>query len=227
MSSEYSTLKGLVLREVAWKESDKLLTVLTDARGKRLMTARGAKSPKSRKRAACQALTYAEFTVSERRDRMEISEARVLEPFLALRGDVELLALGSYFCQVLETVSQEDLESPELLRLGLNSLYALGAGRDRDIVKAAFELRLCAEAGFGPEPDWVAEMPVGTGFPPIETAGCAAAVEHIAGCEAKKLFSFDITGDARRELCALAESWVCSRLETGFSTLDFYKSIKI
>ena len=48
MSSEFSTLKGLVLREVAWKESDKLLTVLTDARGKRLMTARGAKSPKSR-----------------------------------------------------------------------------------------------------------------------------------------------------------------------------------
>jgi hypothetical protein len=42
----------------------------------------------------------------------------------------------------------------------------------------------------------------------------------------RKLFSFDISTNARRELCTLAESWLCSRLETGFSTLDFYKTIQ-
>lgn len=220
MSSNYHTLRGLVLREVSYRESDKLLTVLTDGRGKCVMAARGVKSPKSRRRAACQALTFSEFTVLERQDRMEISEARVLEPFSPLREDIALLSLGSYFCQVLETISQENLESPELLRLGLNSLYALGAGRDMDLVKAAFELRLCSESGYGPEP----EDPCG--FPNIETPGCAAAVKHISGCPMQKLFSFEISQKARRELCCLAEGWLCSRLESGFSTLDFYKTLQ-
>ena len=51
-----TVLKGLVLRTADYKESSKMLTVLTDAMGKISISARGAARLKSRIAAACQGL---------------------------------------------------------------------------------------------------------------------------------------------------------------------------
>ena len=40
----FETTKALILREVRYKESDRILTVLTDTDGKRTLKARGALS---------------------------------------------------------------------------------------------------------------------------------------------------------------------------------------
>ena len=56
---------GLVLRETEYKDADKLLTVLTQERGKVTMRARGVRSRSSRLKSGCQLLAYSEFTVFE------------------------------------------------------------------------------------------------------------------------------------------------------------------
>ena len=60
--------QGLVLREVKYKESDKILTVLTAEGGKRTVKARGCRRRDSRVAASAQLLVYSEMTLFEYRD---------------------------------------------------------------------------------------------------------------------------------------------------------------
>ena len=54
----YKTLHGLVLREVKYKESSKILTILTEEEGKITAEARGSLRKGSKCSAASQVLTW-------------------------------------------------------------------------------------------------------------------------------------------------------------------------
>ena len=148
----FKTLNALVLREVRYKEADRILTLLTDTEGKITAKARGALRKSSRTAAATQQLTYAEMTLFGNRGRWTINEAVVKEPFEGLRGDMEKLALAAYIAECAEALSVEEQPEPELMQLSLNCLYALS--RDlgaQEKIKAAFEARLMCLSGYAPE----------------------------------------------------------------------------
>lgn len=149
---DYLTTRGLVLRTTEYKETDRILTVLSADHGLLTMKARGVRSNRSKLKGACQLLTYAEFTVGEAHGFSSITEATAIEMFPELRTDIVLLSLASYFAQLAEVLSQEDAASPALLPLILNALYALAKlKKPPQLVKAATELRLAALAGYLPE----------------------------------------------------------------------------
>ena len=238
---DYLTTRGLVLRTTEYKETDRILTVLSADHGLLTMKARGVRSNRSKLKGACQLLTYAEFTVGEAHGFSSITEATAIEMFPELRTDIVLLSLASYFAQLAEVLSQEDAASPALLPLILNALYALAKlKKPPQLVKAATELRLAALAGYlpelsgccvcgNPEPD---RFSIADGT--LECASCRAsdgvrmplsAMRYIVSCPDKKLFSFALTGAAEKELCDAAESYLLTQLERSFYTLDFYKSL--
>ncbi len=244
----YFTPDGSVLRETAYRDADKLLTVLTPDRGQLTLRARGVRSRRSPLKAACQLLAFSEFTVFENRGRMTLNEAGPKLLFMGLRANLELLSLASYFAQVAELVSQEDSPSPELLTLLLNALYALDAqNRPQRLVKAAFELRAACLAGFTPNLSACAScgsgVPVafnlsdgsllcadcagaaGDGFCLPVRPGTLAAMRHVVGCEPGRLFSFRLGGESAAGLAELTENYLLTQLERGFAALDFYKSL--
>jgi len=147
----YINTSGLVLRETAYRESSKILTVLTGGEGKLTVAAHGAVRRNSKLAAATQLLAFSEMTLYSRRDRWTMTEARSVEQFIGLRDDIALLALGSYIAELTEAVADEDSPNPELMPLCLNALFALSEKlRTPEYVKPAFELRLMAVSGFEP-----------------------------------------------------------------------------
>ena len=54
-------VKGIVIREVAYKDNDKIITILTDSIGKVSVIAKGAKKTNSPFLASSQYLVYSEF----------------------------------------------------------------------------------------------------------------------------------------------------------------------
>ena len=143
--------RGLVLREVAYKEADKILTVLTEEGGKRTVKARGCRRKGSRLAAAAQLLVWSEMTLFAYRDHFNMNEATPLEQFWGVRSDMDKLALASYFAETMEAVALEGRPDPGLLSLILNSLYALDKlQKPLPLVKAAYELRLLCLAGSEP-----------------------------------------------------------------------------
>ena len=76
----------------------------------------------------------------------------MIESFFDLRSDVSKIALAGYACEVLAHVGTENMPEPDLLRLCLNTLYAIAKGRVPDAqIKGAFEMRAAAILGFMPE----------------------------------------------------------------------------
>ncbi|HHU23318.1 MAG TPA: DNA repair protein RecO [Clostridiales bacterium] len=245
----YITTKALVLREVKYREADKILTVLTESEGKLTVNARGALRKGSRIRAASQFLTFSEMTLFCNKGRWSLDEAETIEQFLGLRQDICLLALASYFAELLEAVSDGDSASPELLRLGLNTLYALSRGKySPEHIKSAFELRIMCLSGYEPELSACGACgKVDITFPVFSLTGgtvycrecrleegnaglslCAgslAAMRHIVNSGPKRVFSFSLGHAAQKMLGDICEAYVCEQLERGFRSLDYYKSL--
>ena len=246
----YLKIEGLILRQTDWKESDRILNVLTRDRGKMTFRARGVRSRRSRLAGSCQLLCYSEFTVFENRGVYTVDEAVPIEMFTELRRDVELVSLAAYFAQVAEVVAQEDDPNPELLSLCLNAMYALSKlNKPRDLVKAAFELRCACLAGYTPMLDRCPvcgsetpdrfhlsegccvcagcqqELPDGLRLP-LEP-GMLSAMRYIVECPAARLFSFRLGEENLARLSALTESYLMTQFERSFSALDFYKSLQI
>ena len=243
----YLTTQALVLRVTDYNDRDALLTLLTKENGKLTVKARGLRRKNSPLIAPCQLLAYGEFTLFEYRGMYTVNEAHSIELFQPLRRDLTKLSLGTYFAQVAEVVSQEDLPNPELLSLVLNCLYALSKlGVPEIQVKAVFELRCACIAGYTPDLFGChvcgSQEPVlfdlsggsllcrncrADGIRLPVNAGVLDAMRYVVYCNPQKLFSFSVGTDNLEQLSALSESYLTTQLERGFSTLDFYKSLLI
>ena len=117
--------RGLVLRATETKEADYILNVLTAEHGRLAVIARGARRRTSKLAAACQHLAFSELVLYRRGSWYYLDEASTIALFDGLRADLEKLSLASYFAEMAEAVTSEDLPSGEVLSLLLNSLYAL------------------------------------------------------------------------------------------------------
>lgn len=245
----FLTTKALVLREVKYKDADKILTVLTAREGKLTVKARGALRKGCKYGAAAQALCYSEMTLFGSNGKWSINEAETLEQFLPLRGELEKLALGCYFAELLEAVADEDSPEPELLQLGLNSLYALSEGRYAPAqIKAVFELKLMCLSGFEPQVDACPVCGASTPESPsfslnggcVHCLGCPPgspgvslplcretldAMRYVIFAPPKRIFSFQIPDAAQRQLGEVCEAYVAAQLERGFGALDYYKAL--
>ena len=247
----FHTTRALVLREVRYKEADRILTLFTESNGKITAKARGALRKSSRTAAATQQLTYGEMTLFLNRGRWTVNEASLIEAFSGLRTDIERFALGSYFAECMEAFSVEDQPDPALLQLGLNSLFALSQGRQDPVkVKAVFELRLMAIAGY--EPDLAGccicgretpEEPIlcledggvccrkcrkasmGAGAELDE--GALAALRFVVSAPPKQLLSFQLEGRGLALFSEAAERYLLLHAERGFSTLDYWRKIRL
>lgn len=246
----FETTRGLVLRSVRYKESDKILTVLTESEGKLTLRARGALRKGGKLAAATELYTLSDMTLFSNRGRWQLNEAQTVEQFIGLRENFSSLALAAYFAEVLDTVSDEGAPDPAVLQLALNSLYALS----RELcparqIKAVFELRLMAITGYEPDlsgcascgrqdmeraafyapegavfcPDCVRDAPGGVTLLLPETL---SAMRHVVYSPPKKIFSFTLGEDALAQLAACAEQYLLLQLERGFSALDYWKKVK-
>lgn len=245
----YLTIQAIVLRVTDYNDRDALLTVLSRNHGKLTIKARGLRRKNSPLIAPCQLLAYGEFTLFEYKNQYTINEAHSLELFQPLRRDLTKLSLGTYFAQVCDVISQEDLPNPELQSLLLNCLFALSKlDVTEQKVKAVFELRAASLAGYMPDlfgchvcgsqnPDrfdlslgqleCTVCRSVGGGIRMPVTSGVLEAMRYICLCEPKRLLAFQIGTDNLEKLANLAEAYLTTQLERGFSTLDFYKSLLI
>lgn len=242
----YITTRALVLRAADYRESSRMLTLLTESDGKISAAAKGVRKKNSRLAAATQLYTFSEVTLSNSAGRWYLNEANALELFPGICSSLESLALAAYLSELLEAVCREGLPEPKLLRLALNTLFTLSAGKKSPaLIKAAFELRLMCQAGYAPP---LANCAVcGEEMPPepvlsldgngLICRSCAstgtaraalcpsslAAARYIEYADDRRLFSFALSGNALRHLSSACERYVRHQLEREFKTLDYYK----
>ncbi len=244
---------GLVIRDFHIGEADRILTILTRKLGVIRASARGARRMKNSLSSATQLLCHSDFTLYKGREKYIIDEAEPLDLFMGVRSDLEKLALAQYFCELEETLAprEESGEETELaLRLALNALSFLETKRHLPLqIKAVFEMRLLANAGYMPdliacahcgvyEDDTMFLLPqTGT----LLCSRCApehtlekriplsrsvlAAMRHAVYADFNRMFSFSLPEPALKRLSESCEAYLLYTLDRSFPTLEFYHSL--
>ena len=244
------TANGLVIRERAVGEHDRLVVVLTAERGKITAFANGARRIKHKNASSTGLLCYSTMTFFQNKGTYQLDESALIELFFKLRADIERLALAQYFCDLMLELAPEEEEAGEYLRLILNALHFLvEESRPPALIKAVVELRALSLAGY--QPDLVGcagcgrtdeqmslHLREGTLLCPACQAdiggpvyllggGVLAAMHHIVYSEFDRIFHFSLPESAGRELARAAELYTLTQIDHSFKTLDFYHACQI
>ena len=146
------TVDGLVIRESDSGENDKRLVLLTPDHGRISVVAKGARSLRSKYMNTAALFTYGNYEITERGDHAWLSGASVTESFYGIRNDIERLALASYVVDVVYELSGESEGACDMLRLALNTLFAIANDcKPRPLIKAVFEFRAMIMSGYLPD----------------------------------------------------------------------------
>jgi DNA repair protein RecO (recombination protein O) len=145
---------GIVLRTHPLTETSLIIHWLTRESGHLATVAKGARRPKSPFRGKLDLFFTAQFTFarSRRSDLHTLREVEVQETHPALRQNYALLTQAVYAAALLERLIERDTPVPELFDLLESFLHALPQHPPAGQSIAAWELKLLAVLGLGP--DW-------------------------------------------------------------------------
>lgn len=232
---------GMVLSTMPIGEYDRRIVLLTSDRGKINGFVRGARRPGNNMMAASQPFVFGEFMLYEGRNSYTFSSAKVTEYFDGLREDMEAMCYGSYFLELADYYARENEDSYEMLALLYLSVKNLvKAIIPKELIRSIYELRMlvingeypnffsCGECG---EKENLSHFSVrkrsmlcekhasGTDLLKLGPASLYAA-GFIVTTPVKKLFSFQLSGDALAELRLVLDRYMQSIIDKKFKSLE-------
>lgn len=144
--------EAIILKRRIFGEADRLLTVLAPARGKFDAIAKGARKPASTKTGHVELFTKVDMLVHKGRDLDIAVQVEMVEPYLALREDLQRGAFASYVVELLDRFTPEGEDvSAGLYELLDSTLARLCADPDPQLAVRYYEIRLLDVVGFRPE----------------------------------------------------------------------------
>ena len=213
---EAVSLVGMVLKSTPVGEYDRRLVILTRERGKITAFARGAKKPGSSLMAVGRPFVFGRFKLYEGRDAYSLASAEVKSYFTELAEDVEAACYGSYFLELADYYSRENMEGEELLLLLYQSVRALLKPALPDsLVQLVFELRAMAAGGeYTPGP------------PKAVSDSAAYAWEFIISSPLETLYTFVLKEPVQRELKECVEMNKRRFLDREFRSLEILRQMQ-
>ncbi len=146
-----SKTEGIVLKYTNLGEADKILTILTRNNGKIKAIAKGCRKPKSSLLSSSEVFVFSEFVLYKGTNFYHISQAVTRETFYNIRKDLLRLSYATYFTELAETVSDEDIPSERLFLLLAKTLYYLAVGEiPMGLLHLGYQLKLMDISGYRP-----------------------------------------------------------------------------
>lgn len=230
--------KGLVLFESNMGDFDKMVSILTPDLGKIGCAAKGARKPKSPLLAGTQFLSFSDLVIFSGANSYNINSCEAIEVFYNIRTDLEKLTYASFISRMVYDVTDENQYTYKILQLLLNTLYVISeTDMDKDFILSVFELRLMQLLGFTPKlsscslcgsKEKIAYFSIeNSGFVcgPCGRSDKSAirinqdsfnALKYIFSAPAKKIFSFNVSEESKKELKLIASLYVNKNLEKEY-----------
>ena len=230
--------KGIVLSTHNMGDNDAMCNILTPDLGKIGAAAKGVKRPKSPLMAGTQFLCYGEFVIYKGVSSYTINSCEPIEIFYNIRLDVDKLKVASEITKIVSHVTDENESDYKILQLVLNTMYMISeSDKDLDFILSVFKLRLLSIIGYRPviedcvscnglkdinyfsfidsglKCDTCAKLDKGA---MQLTDATIKAIKFIIWANPKKIFSFDISEESKRELKVLTKIYLNNCLDYEF-----------
>lgn len=228
--------KGIIIAENNMGDFDKMLTILTP-NGKLSCSAKGARRPKSQLMAGTQFLCFGEYMMFKGGSTYTLNSCETIELFYNLRIDLDKLNFAVHITKIISDVTYENQNTYKILQLYLNTLYVI-ANTDMDLnfVISIFKMRLMCLLGFKPRLDRCVNCrneevnhfsfkdnglkcincsKQDTGTIQISES-TKNALKYIETAPPKKLFSFNISDENKKQLEIISKIYTNSKLEKEY-----------
>lgn len=167
-----------------------------------------------------------------------INSCESIEMFYDIRIDLDKLKYAVYITKIINDVTTENQNSYKILQLFLNTLYVISkTEKDLDLVISIFRIRLMSIIGFRPTIDKCNVCGAKEEFSyfslldnGFKCTNCGRqdkgaiqisettkdAIRYIILADAKKIYSFEINEEAKRELKVVSKLYLTEKLEKEY-----------
>ena len=144
---------AVVLRTYKLGESDRIISMLSDSRGKVRGVAKGVRKTKSRIGARLEPLTHVSLLMFAGRGDLDIvSQAETIEPFRAIREDLDRLTKATALLEAVDHVAVEGQQDEKLFKMLVGALRSLN-DQNTPLLVGAFYWKLLSHEGYEPSLD--------------------------------------------------------------------------
>lgn len=105
--------EGIVLKEMRYKDTSKILSIFTKRYGKIAVMARGAYRPKSQIIANTQPFSYNEYQLYKGKNFYYLNQADIIDSFYDIREKIERVVYGQYMLELIEKSMEDGQENPK------------------------------------------------------------------------------------------------------------------
>ncbi|MDX1659185.1 MAG: DNA repair protein RecO [Nitriliruptorales bacterium] len=141
--------QGIVLRTWKLGETDRILNLLTQGRGKVRAVAKGVRRPGSRFGGRLEPYSHVDLQLHEGRNLDVVRQAELIRSYAEVREDYSLSTCGALMVEAVDVVAQEGERDNRVFLLLRAGLEALAARPPYPAIFAdAFLLRLASAVGF-------------------------------------------------------------------------------
>lgn len=145
--------RGVVLRTHKLGEADRIVSFMTEGRGKVRAVAKGVRKTKSRFGGRLEPTSNLQAQFYEGRGDLDIvTQAETIDSFRTIREDLDRFAKAVVLLEAVDQMAQEGQASQQLYRMLVGGLTALNDA-DSALLVPAFLLKLLALEGFSPTLD--------------------------------------------------------------------------
>lgn len=148
---EVVKVKGIIVSEASYSETSKLIKIITKEYGLITVMAKGAKSIKSKLRAVTTKLTYAEFQIYYKMDKIStLVCADEIDPFINIKSDLLKISYASFLLELSYQVIKQSSDS-NIFDILVQTLTKIEEGYDPAVMTNILELKYLCYLGVKPE----------------------------------------------------------------------------
>jgi len=150
---EITKVKGIIISERPYKESSKLLDMITEDYGVISLIAKGSKRLKNNLRSVSTKLTYAEFQINYKEGKLStLICADIINPLNNIKKDLLRISYASYMLDLTSQVLKEN-NNKNIYNILVSSLLKLEEGYDSEVITNILELKYLSYLGISPNFD--------------------------------------------------------------------------
>ncbi len=143
-------VEGIVISEVNYRETSKIINVFTKDLGIIGLIAKGSRKLRSSLSGLTTKLTYGIFDISYKENGLStLIEVNMLDNFKNLKTDINLISYACYLVELSTQVYKHDNNS-EIYNLLMSSLTKINEGYDYQVITNILELKLLDYLGIKP-----------------------------------------------------------------------------
>lgn len=204
--------RGIIIKDEDKNEYDKLLTILTSEFGKIYVYSFGVKRQKSVNISKTNIFTYGDFEIKIVKGKYNLVAVDVKNSFFDLSKDIDNMYISSYFLEVLNYFSFENIDGDELIDITVNAFKALLKNKmDKNLIMRVFELRILKEEGI---------FILSDNLPQNTKETVKWTWDYVISKKSDEIFNFNLKEEYKIEFINLVDYHFKKNVDKKFKTLE-------